>query len=98
MNICKKFIFIILTLVSISGIFAQQNLSVSLDDDVYFLLENASLRGILPTLPAAKPYTLNFVLDNLNIVLSSDKLSDSEREVFNKTYNRLAQTEPKKWY
>lgn len=79
-------------------LFAQQNLSVPLTDDVYFLLENASLRGVLPTLPAAKPYTLNFVLDNLNIVLFSDKLSDSEREVYNKTYNRLAQNEPKKWY
>lgn len=98
MNICKKFIFILLVLFSFSGIFAQQNLSVPLDDDVYFLLENASLRGILPTLPAAKPYTLSFVLDKLNMVLSSDKLSDSEREIFNKTYERLAQNEPKKWY
>ena len=98
MNICKKFIFIILTLVSISGIFAQQNLSVPLDDDVYFLLENASLRGILPTLPAVKPYALNFVLDKLNIVLSSEILSDSEKEIFSKTYERLSPKEPKKWY
>lgn len=97
MNILKKFCIVFFIFFSV-GLFAQQNLSVPLTDDVYFLLENASLRGILPTLPAAKPYTLNFVLDNLNIVLSSDKLSDSEREVFNKTYNRLAQTEPKKWY
>ena len=98
MNICKKFIFIILVLFSFSGIFAQQNLSVPLDDDVYFLLENASLRGILPTLPAAKPYTLAFVLDKLNMVLASDRLSDSEREIFTKTYERLAQNEQKKWY
>ena len=97
MNILKKFCIVFFIFFSV-GLFAQQNLSVPLTDDVYFLLENASLRGILPTLPAAKPYTLNFVLDNLNIVLSSDKMSDSEREVFNKTYNRLAQNEPKKWY
>ena len=80
---------------SFSGIFAQQNLSVPLDDDVYFLLENASLRGILPTLPAAKPYTLSFVLDNLNRILESDELSDSEREIFTKTYERLARNEQK---
>lgn len=97
MNICKKFIFIFLIFLSL-GVFAQQNLSVPLNDNVYFLLENASLRGILPTLPAAKPYTLSFVLDNLNTVLASDKLSVIEREVFIKTYDRLAQNTPQKWY
>lgn len=97
MNICKKFIFIFLIFLSL-GVFAQQNLSVPLNDNVYFLLENASLRGILPTLPAAKPYTLSFVLDNLNTVLASDKLSEIEKEVFIKTYNRLAQNTPQKWY
>ena len=98
MNICKKFIFILLVLFSFSLIFAQQNLSVPLTDDVYFLLENASLRGILPTLPAAKPYTLSFVLDNLNMVLESDEITESERIVLSKTYQRLAKTEQKKWY
>ena len=68
MNILKKLIFVFLIFLSV-GLFAQQNLSVPLTDDAYFLLENASLRGILPTLPAAKPYTLSFVLDNLNKVL-----------------------------
>ena len=97
MNICKKFIFIFLIFLSL-GVFTQQNLSVPLNDNVYFLLENASLRGILPTLPAAKPYTLSFVLDNLNTVLASDKLSEIERKVFIKTYDRLAQNTPQNWY
>ena len=97
MNILKKLIFVFLIFLSV-GLFAQQNLSVPLTDDAYFLLENASLRGILPTLPAAKPYTLSFVLDNLNKVLKSDDLSDSERIVFSKTYERLVQKEQKKWY
>lgn len=97
MNICKKFIFIFLIFLTL-GVFAQQNLSVPLNDNVYCLLENASLRGILPTLPAAKPYTLSFVLDNLNAVLASDKLSEIEREVFIKSYDRLAQNTPQKWY
>lgn len=97
MNICKKFIFIFLIFLTL-GVFAQQNLSVPLNDNVYFLLENASLRGILPTLPAAKPYTLSFVLDNLNTVLASDKLSEIEKEVFIKTYDRLAQNTSQKWY
>ena len=97
MNIHKKLIFVFLIFLSV-GLFAQQNLSVPLTDDAYFLLENASLRGILSTLPAAKPYTLSFVLDNLNKVLESDDLSDSEQIVFSKTYERLAQKEQKKWY
>lgn len=97
MNICKKFIFIFLIFLTL-GVFAQQNLSVPLNDNVYFLLENASLRGILPILPAAKPYTLSFVLDNLNTILSSDKLSEIEKEVFFKTYDRLAQNTPQNWY
>ena len=97
MNILRKFIFVSLMFCS-AGLFAQQNLSVPLTDDAYFLLENASLRGILPTLPSAKPYTVSFVLDNLDKVLESDTLSDSERVVFEKTYERLAQNEPKKWY
>ena len=97
MNICKKFIFIFLIFLTL-GVFAQQNLSVPLNDNVYFLLENASLRGILPTLPAAKPYTLSFVLDNLNTVLASDILSEIEKEVFIKIYDRLAQNTPQNWY
>lgn len=97
MNICKKFIFIFLIFFTL-GVFAQQNLSVPLNDNVYFLLENASLRGILPTLPAAKPYTLSFVLDNLNTILSSDKLSEAEKEIIIKSYDRLAQNIPQKWY
>ena len=71
MNIIKKLIFVFLIFFSV-GLFAQQNLSVPLTDDAYFLLENASLRGILPTLPSVKPYTLSFVLDNLNKVLESE--------------------------
>lgn len=97
MTILKKIFFVFIIFFSV-GLFAQQNLSVPLDDDVYFLLENASLRGIISTLPSAKPYTLRFVLDKLNVVLSSDKLSDSEREIFTKTYDRLSQNEQKKWY
>lgn len=97
MKFYKKIILVTLFFISV-GLFAQQNLSVPLTDDAYFLLENASLQGILPTLPSAKPYTLFFILDNLNKVLESDKLSDSERIVFTKTYERLAQNEQKKWY
>ena len=97
MKIYKKLVYFFLIFLSV-GLFAQQHLSVPLNDDVYFLLENASLRGIIPNLPSAKPYTLSFVLDNLNKVLESNYLSDSERIVFSKTYERLAQNEEKKWY
>ena len=94
MKILKKFIFVTLILLSV-GLFAQQNLSVPLTDDAYFLLENASLRGIIPTLPSAKPYTLSFVLDNLSEVLESDKLTESEQIIFIKTYERLSQKNQK---
>ena len=90
MKILKKFIFVTLIFLSV-GLFAQQNLSIPLTDDAYFLLENASLRGIIPTLPSAKPYTLSFVLDNISEVLESDELTESERIIFIKTYERLAQ-------
>ena len=97
MKILKKFIFVTLIFLSV-GLFAQQNLSVPLTDDAYFLLENASLRGIIPTLPSAKPYTLSFVLDNISEVLETDELTESERIIFIKTYERLAQKNQKKWY
>jgi hypothetical protein len=65
------------------GLGAQSHLSVPLSDRLYTLLEIAELRGILPKLPAVRPYPESRLRDYLHrIGESSGRLSAREREIY----------------
>ena len=74
------------------------NLSVSLSDSVYQLLEYASLRGIIPLLPNEKPYTQKFVIEQLDKIIESGELSETDIEIYTATRNRILPSEKQKWY
>ncbi len=60
----KKILF--LALVFFCGIlYAQTNVTVSLDNDVYVLLQNIGLRGYCSPLSPVKPYTEKYIVEKL---------------------------------
>jgi hypothetical protein len=81
----------------VSGVlFAQTYISVPLDNSVYYILEQAQLRGILEPLPSVKPYSRAVVIDAIDTILDSPpgKLSDAERAVLGAARLRLESAGP----
>ena len=61
---------------------AQMNVSVSVTDDIYELLDVAQKKGLCSPLNSYKPYTRSQILASLQeIYENSDKMSDSEIEI-----------------
>ena len=68
----KKIIKIFISILFFSfcaALSAQQNITVDVGDEVYDILENASLRGLCSPLPSVKPYSQRFIKDTLNQIL-----------------------------
>jgi hypothetical protein len=89
----KSFVFIFVFLLSIVSFgFSQSHVSVPLENDVYYVIDNALSRGLCSLPPSAKPWSENTVKKLLNEMLASSKLSVMESDVVN---NLLAQFEQK---
>ena len=57
---------LILPLIFLCGmLYAQTNVTVSLDDDVYLLLQNIELRGYCSALSPVRPYTEKYIISKL---------------------------------
>ena len=68
----RKFAILIVFAVSLIGknlLYSQTNVSVPLDNDVYYILDLAEARGLCAPLPAVKPYTRAKVLETINEIL-----------------------------
>ena len=62
--------------------FAQKNLSVSVDDEIYSILEVAEMKGFCGFLPGAKPYTVSRIFKAIDEILEhEDELKPSEIEI-----------------
>jgi hypothetical protein len=86
-----KRLWIVSFVCAISGVlFAQTYVSVPLDNSVYYILEQAQLRGLVDPLPAVKPYSKAVVLDAIDTIMDSEKLSDAERAVLEDARWRLS--------
>jgi len=88
------FFFIIFFCLSIYAplLNAQNHASVSLDNQIYYILEQAELRGLSLPLSGIKPYTRSTVITAINHILNSDntgKLNNTEREILQKYLNQL---------
>ena len=72
-------------------LFAQSHTSVSLDNQVYYILEQAEIRGLCSPLPGARPYTRGVVLEKINEILNSPKrLGAAERELLNQYLDKFS--------
>jgi len=54
-------------------LFAQTHNSVSLENQAYYILEQAEARGLCNPLPGARPYTKSVVIAAINEILYSEK-------------------------
>ncbi|MBQ0071861.1 MAG: hypothetical protein KBS81_08440, partial [Spirochaetales bacterium] len=77
----KKLLAVLLVaLISVTMLFAaEDHLSVPLDSDAYRIISVAELRGIIPTQPSVKPYTLGRIRELLFVIQSSSKVTEGEK-------------------
>ncbi len=93
----KGLVFILLFLCV--GVFAQQNLSVSLDNPVYKVLESLQVRALCSPLPTAKPYSRARVVMALEEALEKeDKLYRMEKDILIHYIDEFNGDIDYKWY
>ncbi|MCL2067614.1 MAG: hypothetical protein FWG99_09135 [Treponema sp.] len=96
-GIHSKIIFCACFLIFIhTQLFAQTHTSVPLDNHVYYILEQAALRGLCTHLSGIRPYTQSVVIKAINEILSSDnsiKLSRTERDILNQYLEKNSKPE-----
>lgn len=77
----KKILCTVLFSLFVSG-FAQQNLSVDIDDEIYRILETCQNRGLCSFMPGAKPYAQARILSAIDEILEHEgTLSETEKAV-----------------
>ena len=72
-------------------LFGQSYTSVPLENQVYYILEQAEVRGLCSPLPGSRPYTRTVVFERINEILDSPKrLSAAEREILNQYLDKFS--------
>ena len=90
----RRPIFVVILMGVGAALMAQAQISVPLDDAVYFILEDAEARGLCAPLPAVKPYRRQFVYERLNVLLDAETgLSERERSILERERERFAPIE-----
>jgi hypothetical protein len=85
--------FILVFVVQLS--FAQTHTSVPLGDPVYYVLEQAQMRGLCGNLPEAKPYSRRAVLNYIEEILTHARsLSETERLILENFRREFSPREP----
>ena len=89
-------LFCILTFICYSPfappIAAQNHTSVSLENQMYYILEQAELRGLCAPLSGIRPYTRNIVITIINEILNSEnagRLKSTERDILQQYLNQF---------
>lgn len=78
----KKLISLFLIFTFGTFCFAQKNLSVNIDNEIYDILDVCELKGFCSFLPGAKPYTLSRILKAIDEILEhEDELKPTEIEI-----------------
>lgn len=78
-------------LLLVMGIFPlnpQTHVSIPLDNRIYYIIEQAQMRGLCDPLPGAKPYSQKLIFETVSAILDADqdKLSAVERDILQKAY------------
>jgi hypothetical protein len=70
---------------------AQSYVSVPLHNEIYYVLEQAEIRGLCKPLPQIKPYSRKFILETVETILDAgpDKLDPVERKILEKALNNF---------
>ncbi|MDR2516652.1 MAG: hypothetical protein LBC88_04635 [Spirochaetaceae bacterium] len=92
----KKGVWLLFVILASAPLAAQDRLAVPLGSAVYRILESAQLRGLVPPLPTARPYSRKTVLAAIDAILeagaaSPGSLSAAERRVLEEIAARYAE-------
>jgi len=79
-------------------LFAQTHVSVPLDHEIYYIIDQAEARFLCSPLPAVKPYTRGRIVEAINEILSAEPrrfggLSSYERQILENTRNEFTKGE-----
>ena len=90
----KLFVFILAMFICNSLVFAQNNMSIGIDDNIYRVLDSAQARGLCDFLPTVKPYSLKRIKYAIDQILENqEKLTVVERQIIenflDKIYNKF---------
>jgi hypothetical protein len=88
----KIFVFFLAILIC-GSLFAQNHVSVHLEDQIYHILEQAETRGLCAPLSGSRPYTQSVIIAAINDILSSEysqKLKKTEREILNEYLEKFS--------
>jgi hypothetical protein len=75
------------------SLFAQAHVSVPLDNQVYYILEQAQIRGLCAPLSGVKPYSQSVVISAIDEILDSDnagRLTPTERSILEQYLEKSA--------
>ncbi|MDR0456013.1 MAG: hypothetical protein LBH20_04940 [Treponema sp.] len=75
---------------------AQTHVSVPVESQVYYILEQAELKGLCSPLSGVRPYSQNIIVKAIKEILATEntkKLSDTEREILGQYLDKF--TKPK---
>ena len=78
-------------------VFAQTHASVQLENQIYYILEQAQLRGLCSPLSGIRPYTQSIVISAVREILDSEnneKLSSVEREILEQYLVKFSRPDP----
>jgi hypothetical protein len=67
-----------------TSLYAQTHSSVPLDNQVYYILEQAEIKGLCAPLSGVRPYTRSTIIEKINEILGSKntkRLSAAERDI-----------------
>jgi len=91
----KKTVFCCIFIFSFSLLSAQTHTSVSLESNVYYILEQAETRGLCAPLSGMRPYTQSAILRAVNEILDSStgRLNSTEREILEEYLRKFSKPE-----
>ena len=80
------------------NLFAQTHVSVPVDHSIYYLLNQAELRGLCSPLPAVKPYTRGRIAEAIDEILAAEprrfgSLTDAEKAILEKAREEFTKGE-----
>ena len=76
-----------------AGLSAQTHVSVPLENKVYYILEQAQLKGLCAPLSGIKPYTRNVIITAIKEILDTENiksLNGTEREILEQYLEKFA--------
>ena len=100
----KRFVVcLLLSIALILPLAAQSHTAVPLSDPIYYVIEQAQLKGLCPVLSEAKPYSQHKIKGIINTILSAEAelpwsaLSSSEKAILQQTLASFEKEEGWNW-